>query len=362
MSSLAVSIITPGELTGADIGAWREIVAADRLLAGPYFSPDFAQAIGRVRRDVQIALWRDGREVRAILPFHRRCCDVGMPIAGPLSDYQALIAEPGIGLAGERIIRDCRLSAFDYRYWLADRLPAGAHHRDSGNSPYLDLGNGFAAYVEQRRAAGVSELQKTFKKRRKLEREVGPLRLVAESDDDRLLAAMMRWKGEQFERTNHVRTFDIGWIVAVINAVRQQQNAHFRGTLSGLYAGDELVAVHFGMRTQRVWHYWFPTHNADFAQYSPGMILALAIAEHAAGIGIERIDLGKGDTRFKTSLGSSALQVEGGYFAGRSLPSMLRHTRFAFEQQFERLPIGPAASWPRRLFNRIEHHLERSYR
>lgn len=364
MRALAFSLRSASELSSADIGAWHEIVAGDPALAGPYFSPAFTAAIARVRRDLEVALWRQGRDIVAVLPFHRRPLSIGYPVGGPLSDYQALIARPGFEIGADRVLADCRLDAFDYRYWLADRLPAGARYRESGFAPCLNLAHGFDAYVEGRRQAGVQELHKTFKKRRKLEREVGPVRFIAESLDPRLDAALVRWKGEQYRRTGHFQAFAIDWIAAVIGAIRQRSDEEFRGTMSALYAGDELVAVHLGMRTRTVWHYWLPAHDPAFAAYSPGMILALATAEHAASIGVRRIDLGKGDSRFKTALGSDAIRVDAGYFVAETpSPAVLLHkTRFALERGCERLPIGSIASWPRRLFNRIELRLERTYR
>jgi CelD/BcsL family acetyltransferase involved in cellulose biosynthesis len=362
MSVLAASLVRPEELSPRDIGAWREITAQDRALGSPYFSPDYSLAVASVRRDIEIALWRQGRELRAILPFHRRAFATGIAVGGSLNDYQALIAAPGVSLDAEAVLAGCRLGAYDYRYWLSERVPTGAHWRETGLARYLDLSQGYQAYFDERREAGVQELQKTLKKRRKLEREVGPIRFVAESDDPRVMAAMKRWKTEQYRRTNHFEALSLSWIDQVVDAVFHRRGELFRGALSALYAGDTLVATHFGMRTDRVWHYWFPTHSADFAQYSPGMILALCVAEHAASIGVERIDLGKGDTRFKTSLGTDAFSVDGGYLGSRAPSAQFRHARFLIERSCEKLPIGSVGTWPRRLFNRIELDLERRYR
>jgi CelD/BcsL family acetyltransferase involved in cellulose biosynthesis len=56
------------------------------------------------------------------------------------------------------------------------------------------------------------------------------------------------------------------------------------------------------MRSREVLHWWFPAYAPRFAPYSPGILLLLRIARAAAAAGIRAIDLGKGDSRYKSSL------------------------------------------------------------
>lgn len=72
--------------------------------------------------------------------------------------------------------------------------------------------------------------------------------------------------------------------------------------LSVLYAGDRMVAAHFGMRSATVWHYWFPAYDPAYAKYSPGVILLLKMAESAPAQGLKIIDLGCGEHSYKWRL------------------------------------------------------------
>ena len=72
--------------------------------------------------------------------------------------------------------------------------------------------------------------------------------------------------------------------------------------LSLLYAGDQLIAGHFGMRSPTTWHYWFPSYDNAFAKYSPGVMLLLKMAEVAPAMGIRIIDMGCGLHSYKERL------------------------------------------------------------
>src|SRR5581483_6030982 len=71
------------------------------------------------------------------------------------------------------------------------------------------------------------------------------------------------------------------------------------GMLSALYAGPELVAAHFGLRSGPVLHWWFPVYNPDLSRLDPGWMLLRAVIEAAPELGLERLDLGRGRDEWK---------------------------------------------------------------
>ena len=72
-------------------------------------------------------------------------------------------------------------------------------------------------------------------------------------------------------------------------------------------------------------HGWFPAYDPALAKYSPGLILWLELARAAAVLGLEHIDLGKGQERYKTSLQSGAVQLAEGSIDFRFVAGSLRH-------------------------------------
>src|SRR5262249_19546337 len=73
-----------------------------------------------------------------------------------------------------------------------------------------------------------------------------------------------------------------------------------------------LVAGHMGMRSQSIWHYWFPAYDPRTAKYSTGLILLLKMAEHAPQIGIRIIDLGGGMGLYKARLMNASTLLASG--------------------------------------------------
>jgi len=56
-----VSLKHPGELTLAEIDAWRALRAGDVVYDNPFFAPEFARAVETVRKDARgDGAWRFG--------------------------------------------------------------------------------------------------------------------------------------------------------------------------------------------------------------------------------------------------------------------------------------------------------------
>src|SRR5262249_51974833 len=98
----------------------------------------------------------------------------------------------------------------------------------------------------------------------------------------------------------------------VVRRVHGTHASGFSGALSLLYAADRPIAAHLGLRSRSVWHYWLPAYDPDFAQYTPGLILLLRMAEAASAMGVERLDLGNGDALYKRRLGSASTRLAAG--------------------------------------------------
>ena len=186
------------------------------------------------------------------------------------------------------------------------------YHWSTDVSPQIDVSQGYEAYVQERRAAGSEQIKKIYNLMRRIEREVGPLSFVASSMDPRSLATVLAWKSEQYLKSGNNDLFAPGWVREAVSRIFRSNVEGFAGMLSLLYAGDRMVAGHIGMRSHRVWHYWFPAYDPASAKYSPGLMLLLKMAGHAPEIGVRILDLGKGVNSYKERLmNSSSLLASG---------------------------------------------------
>ncbi len=313
---MKVTVLPACELTSDLAALWSRLQAADPALASPFFSPEFTAAVSRVRTDVYVGILEEEGEVVGFFPFQRDAAGAGAAVGLGLNDFQGVVAAPGARWSAGELLRGCGVSRWTFDDLPVEQEPFHPYHEATYESPYLDLSSGHAAYVLERRHAGSGLFGQLARKRRKLESEVGPLRFEAHIGDPGVLQRMMRWKSDQYRRTGSYDRFAIPWMTALLEILAATRGESFAGELSALYAGDEIAALHMGLRFARRWHWWFPTFNRRLHRYSPGLLLLQQIAEHAAAAGVERLDLGRDGTprpsAYKRSLASGCVQVAAG--------------------------------------------------
>ena len=325
---LKTSVIPGASLTEAHERDWRSLVDSNPELGNPFFSIEFTRLLAEVRSDVFVlCLARDGRYV-GFLPFHRDEAGVGRPLGLLVSDFQGIIAAPNTSWDVPTLLRDAGLQVWHFDHLLASQSffsPYVLRHDESG---FMDLSNGYDHYANERKQAGSRLISQLDRKARKIEREVGPLRFEWHTTDADVFAALREWKAAQRVETQTFDVLDYDWVMTLIEKILHEDTAEFGGVLSALYAGDRLIAAHLGMRTRRVLHWWFPSYERSVSRYSPGGILLINIAKRCAELGIECIDLGKGDERYKQSLQSGTTDLYIGAADSRRLHNAARRVWF----------------------------------
>ncbi len=319
-----VKLVHPAELTAEQVSIWSQLQRADKAVDSPYFRPEFTLTAASVRNDVEVAVLYEGGEIVGFFPFQRNRFNVGKPVGGRLSDFQGVIVRKGLVWSVDELMRGCRLSAWDFDHLIASQQAFSPHQWLTDESPFLDLSNGFEAYVAGVRKTNSNHIKNTLRKSRKIAREIGPLRLEFNTSDNTVFQTLMKLKSRQYQRTDLLDIFRIPWIVKFLERIRAEQTEDFSGVLSALYVGDELAAAHFGMRSGNVLHYWFPTYDRKFLQFSPGAILMLELARVAETVGIHRIDLGRGSEQFKRCFMTGAIQVAEGSVECRPISKAIR--------------------------------------
>jgi CelD/BcsL family acetyltransferase involved in cellulose biosynthesis len=351
---LHIRRVAARELAPEDVTAWTALQETDPLLASPYFRPEFTIAVASVRDDVWVAVIERGGEPVGFFSYQNDGMRIGRPVGGPLSDYQGIIAKRDLAWDAAQLIRECGLREWKFDHLLAAQEPFRRFHQVATQSPVIDLSKGYEAYVEDRRRAGSERIVKVLRQRRKLEREVGPLRFELHSTDHAVLATLMRWKSRQYQELGTVDAFDIPWVVKVVEKIHSMQGESFAGVLSVLYAGHQPIAAHMGMRSKTVWHYWFPAYDPAFGKSSPGNILLLEMAERASSLGISSIDLGKGAELYKQSLMNRAIPIAQGAVTVTSFLRAVRGSRVGLRALLRRSPLEGLAKRTGKILGRVE--------
>jgi CelD/BcsL family acetyltransferase involved in cellulose biosynthesis len=325
-------LIKAADLDEGLVAAWRAILEREPRFESPYFCPEFTRAVGAVRDDVRVVVIENDGRPAGFFPHQRAAWGRGSPVGGALSDYHGVIAAPQAEWSVLELMRAARLSVWTFDHLVDASGSFASYVTASAASPQIDLGN-------------MPKPQDIARKARKLAREVGELSFSLHAPES--LGHLFAWKSEQYRRTGLTDAFAVPWTRELLCNLTKIENPKFAGICSVLRAGGEVVAVHAGMRSRGVLHWWFPTYDARYGAYSPGIILLLRIAEAAAALGVGKIDLGKGDARYKNSLMTCAAPLREGFVELPSLAAAARRLRRLAESR---------AAWqlPLRALRRLE--------
>lgn len=350
---IEIELTSLEKLSTSEWQVWHEIQATLPAYASPYFRPEFAQAVAAVRSDVEVAVLHHQGEIAGFFPFQRGHLNLGKPLGGKLSDYHGPLLREGVPLDARTLLAACRLAAWDFDHLVGLTTAFEPYTTERAGSPQLDLGGGFASYLAERKAAGSDTIARSGQKLRKLIREVGPLQFTAEADDQAFFEQLLAWKSAQYNRTGLADVFAFPWTRALLNELRRYQGAAFSAPLSVLRAGDTLVAASLSLRSHGVLHVWFNGYNPDMANYSPGLLFFLQLAEQAESLGITTIDLGRGDERYKLSLATRSVPLCEGSVTCPSLGTWLRKGWRQARDWVNVSPLKQTAALPARLIKPV---------
>lgn len=292
------------DLPEREAEAWRTLQRDEPAFANPLMGPDFARAVGQVRPDAEVVVYRDAERIVGFLGLHRRPGGFARPLGAPFADYHALVSLVDPGFDGAQALRLAEVRAFRH-IGLVD--PHGlfpsvtgqvtAHHIQPDADP--------EAYLERLRAGS----PKKFKNyRRLLNRlaEAGPLRFQA-SGDAADLDRVLRWKSEQFVRTGLQDVLRPRWVQALMHSLfdmAECKTGDFHGLLLTLHAGEVLVGGHFGVACNGVFHPWIASTNPDLAHVSPGNAFLDRAIRAMPALGLTVYDLGPGHDHYKRPFAS----------------------------------------------------------
>ncbi len=314
------------EVSDAEWSLWTSLQEGSTVYESPYFRPEFARCVAAVRSDVEIAVLREESETVGFFPFQRGKLNLGKPVGGKLSDYHGPIVRPGTKLDPLAILAECRLASWDFDHLVCAASGFEPFTTLKAKSPQIDLTEGYQAYLQGRKDARSDSIHRQGQKTRKLAREVGPLQFAFDADDEEAYSLMRQWKSEQLVRSKLTDVFAFPWIEQALRELRKQKGESFGTSLTVLRAGDKVAAVCLSLTSRGVLHSWFTAYNPELSSYSPGMTLFVQLAEEARQFGIHKIDLGRGEERYKWSLASGSVELAEGSISRPSMGTLLRST------------------------------------
>lgn len=294
---LTAETFHPAALSGDDIAAWLSICASRPEFDSPLLGPGFAQAVGAVRDDARVTVWRGAGRPVGFLAYHLRPGQLARPIGAPLSDYHALVAEASIDVP--QALAAAGLGAYRFTGLLD---PWGGFETFNGQArpAYVVRLSGSADdYLEQLRARSPKRFKNYRRLASKAEREVGPLEVVVEDADPAALDALIGWKQAQLARTGGDDFLSQRWTRTLLQRLFEQPERAFGGLMVNLYLGGRLAAGHFGVRAGSVFHPWIASTDPGLAAYSPGQLFLIHAISAMPAAGLSAYDLGPGHDHYK---------------------------------------------------------------
>jgi CelD/BcsL family acetyltransferase involved in cellulose biosynthesis len=310
------SVIPAAELSLDLMERWLRITSENPLYRSPILRPEVFQIVGRHNPRVFVGLEEAGSGATLFFPFGRstRLSSFAVPI--PMCDYQAFIASAGHSVAVSRLMRGLKLNTWTFEHLIAPRdLVAQTTTLASETSRRVVLRGGFDGYLAEMAGNGKS-MRNTNTKLRLLSRDHGEVRFVPDCRDSAVLAALLDWRAQRFDAGDGIDS----WARSSIETLHGMRTPDFSGMLAALYVGDRLVAAHFGIRSNGMLYYWFPSFNPEFSKYTPGWLLITFLLQHLPTIGCDALDFGPGGEKYKEYFDNSAISIHRGFV---ELPSVV---------------------------------------
>jgi CelD/BcsL family acetyltransferase involved in cellulose biosynthesis len=292
-------VVDVRSLGQAETERWLALRAANPALDSPYFHPGFAQAVASTRDGVRVAIGHDaGGQIVSFLPVQldgRTCHPAGFPAA----DFQGPICDRQVDIDVVATIRACGGSSYRFDHLREGVTGFEPWIQARQQSPFIDVDGGLEGYLSRASRSGKDKISEARRLSKRAEKDHGEVRFVATSRDHELLDSVIELKRRQYAATGARDYFSDAGHVALLHHLLDERDSEFGGMLSAVYAGPQLLAAHFGLRAGPVLHWWFPVYNPEYPRLSPGWILLRAAIDAAAGLGIRRIDLGRGIDDYK---------------------------------------------------------------
>jgi CelD/BcsL family acetyltransferase involved in cellulose biosynthesis len=331
---LTADVLRPSQLSSGDIAAWRRLQALEPAFGNPLLGADFALAVGDVRPDARVAVFRRGDEAVGFLAHHRRPSGFARPIGAPFSDYHALISDAraplrqGEALAAANIDR-LRLTGLIDPFRVMDE---GVTERTWAHR--IVLTDTVEAYLN---GLGRNRLKNHRRYRRGLEQAIGPVRLVAGDRDAAAFERLLAWKRRQIELTGVHDFLGVDWTVALMRRLFETHTPGFSGLMISLYAGQRLVAAHFGVRQGDWFHPWLGAFDPDLRAYSPGLVHQIEAIGAMPQLGLRTYDLGASNDHWKRMFTSGGVSIGSGL---ATRPSFAGQIAKAGDRVWRAPPIG----------------------
>ncbi len=145
-----------------------------------------------------------------------------------------------------------------------------------------------------------------------IERKVGPVRFEPHVNDPEVLKTLIDWKSQQYRRTGALDITQYPWVPKLLNITLQYQSDDFAAMMPVLYAGSEILAIAYLLRSHRSCTDGLRSTTSNTRSTLRASNCSWTFCGRRAELGVTRFDLGKGPEEYKASFRNGATVVAEG--------------------------------------------------
>jgi CelD/BcsL family acetyltransferase involved in cellulose biosynthesis len=303
--TLSAEVKRPSALDAAEHAAWLAFMVAQPPLRRAFFAPAFALAAERAHGRAFVAVLRRAGRPVGFFPFQfkgawQQAVGLAERVGGELSDNAGLVAEPGLVLTPETLLRLAGLGAAFITHLMEGQEAYGLAAAQTRIGHLVEIEAGPEAAIARLEATNKAFVHETRRRLRRVEREIGPLAFdFALRPDPAAVEEVIATKREQYGRTGMGDPFTDPAYLRLVRALVESPDPHCLPVLETLSAGGRVIARHFGLMYDDHLSYWFPVYDLGLSKLSPGRLQLWHTITTAAATGVRLIDLGEGDSQAK---------------------------------------------------------------
>lgn len=333
------------DLSGDEIEYWNRHSAEDLDLRRSFMTYTFVKAVQKALGNVFILVLQENNIPKFILPMQRVYGPIGAlgifePPGGVMTDYFGAIARPGVKIDIDRVLAATKgkVNAIVFSHLDETQVKFGLTGSEYRIGLRTRMGCSSGEFWTNLRKSDKKLVYDTERREKKLQADAGSIAFEWTSQAPvQDMAWLVEAKKSQYTRTGKTLAplFNQENVALLLNLLASTDPA-CHGQLSVLRCGEDIVAAHFGLRFNEVFHVWFPVYNSKYSQYSPGRILFKHMFMAGAAAGITIFDRGEGDNQAKRDFANEEHYFAKGLWISPSLQGQIARTALTIKWRIER--------------------------
>ena len=206
-----IRVLDATSLGDTVLATWAAIQKASPDLHSPFLSPGFTRLMARCKGGVYVAVFESEDGACGFFPYEDDGTGRGVAVGYGDSDYQGLVTRAGLRWTARQLLDATGLESLTFDHLICGQADCMLPEGRSEHSFIIDITNGYDIYAAQLKAELRHQLVQANRKRRALERDMGPVVFEIHTWEPALLDQLLAWKEAQWARSGHPGRFSEPW-------------------------------------------------------------------------------------------------------------------------------------------------------